>query len=81
MVSKLKAVDALIYLAGDDPPDNIFIAYQIKSALASDIPVVPVIIPLTKGVLPESLAERKPIKMQSMNVKLDLWNQLKNYYS
>ncbi|TFH29834.1 MAG: hypothetical protein E4G98_03155 [Promethearchaeota archaeon] len=81
MVSKLKAVDALIYLAGDEPPDDIFIDYQINSALTSNIPVVPVRIPSTRGVLPECLAQRKPIKMQSMNVKLDLWEQLKRYYS
>ena len=81
MISKLKAVDALIYLAGDDPPEEGIVPYLIDAALASDIPVVPVKIPSTQGILPSSLANRKPVKMQSMNVKLDLWNQLKDYYS
>ncbi|MHA1522056.1 MAG: hypothetical protein ACTSRK_17915 [Promethearchaeota archaeon] len=81
MVAKLKNIDALIYLAGDDPPEDGIVQYLIAAALASDIPVVPVKIPSTKGILPPSLSKRKPVKMQSMNVKLDLWNQLKDYYS
>lgn len=80
MKEKIRKVDGLIYLAGDDPPDDKLLEYEIDAAKENNIPVVSVKIPDTKGVLPPILQDNGTVRMHTMNVKMELWDQMKPFY-
>lgn len=80
MKEKIKSVDAVFYFAGNDLPEDSMMLYQFETAKELNIPVIPIIIPKTEGILPDQLNSLLPVKMAAMNVKMKVWEQLKEFW-
>lgn len=76
----IKNVDIIIYFAGEDPPEDSFVDLQIKIGMEKKIPIIPIKIPGTIGIVPNILKNQTPLKMASKILKQKIWIEIKQFY-
>ncbi|WP_457559735.1 hypothetical protein [Candidatus Harpocratesius sp.] len=76
----IQNVDAILYFAGEDLSEDSFTDLQIEIGKERKIPVFPILIPGTDGIVPNVLKNQIPINMASKILKQKIWMEIKRNY-